>query len=67
MNGTEIAAIVVAVTGLLGMLGKGASSMIALLQQQLRDTIEAKNAELKGCHERVELLEARLRKAGIDV
>lgn len=61
MSGSEIAAILVAATGLLGVLGKGASYIIGLVQQQLRDTIEAKNAELTGCHERVALLEARLR------
>lgn len=59
MSGTEIAAILVAVTGLIGVLGKGASYIIGLVQQQLRDTITAKNEE-------IELLKGRLRKAGID-
>lgn len=59
MSGTEIAAILVAVTGMIGMIGKGASYIIGLVQQQLRDTITAKNEE-------IELLKGRLRKAGID-
>lgn len=57
MGGAEIAAIIVAVTGLLALLGGGIKYLITLVlddyKQQITQTAEAKNEEIAALHERI--------------
>jgi cell division protein FtsL len=66
MSDVVLVAIIGMVPVLLGMMGKTASYLINLVQQQLRDTITAKNEELTEKNQRIADLESKLRKAGID-
>ena len=57
VGGAEIAAIIVAVTGLLALFGGGIKYLITLVldayKQQITQTTEAKNAEIAALHERI--------------
>ena len=57
MGGAEIAAIIVAVTGLLALFGGGIKYLITLVldayKQQITQTTEAKNEEIAALHERI--------------
>ncbi len=70
MTASEITLLITAGTGLFiavsTALGKTASYLIGIVQQQLKDTITAKNEEIKVKDARIALLEGKLRKAGID-
>lgn len=57
VGGAEIAAIIVAVTGLLALFGGGIKYLITLVlddyKQQIAQTTDAKNAEIAALNERI--------------